>query len=146
MNIHEFDDIHPYLPEELPEVFDRLLTNPDFQSALQTVYQNLPLEQVAALIRSCKTAQELQAKLVYPVLTQLLEHASSGLTSDFSSVVSDAEKTKCHTFVSNHRDIVLDSAFLCYVLQDNGLIVAQILQSPMEGLRAYHKDDVQPTN
>ena len=32
------------------------------------------------------------------------------------------------------------------VLQDNGLIVAQILQSPMEGLRVYHKDDVQPTN
>ena len=126
MNIHDFDDIRPYLPEELPEVFDRLLANPDFQSALQTVYQNLPLEQVAALIRSCKTAQELQAKLVYPVLTQLLEHASAGLTSDFSSVVSDAEKTKCHTFVSNHRDIVLDSAFLCYVLQDNGLTTAEI--------------------
>ena len=126
MNIHDFDDIRPYLPEELPEVFDRLLANPDFQSALQTVYQNLPLEQVAALIRSCKTAQELQAKLVYPVLTQLLEHASAGLTSDFSSVVSNAEKTKCHTFVSNHRDIVLDSAFLCYVLQDNGLTTAEI--------------------
>ena len=126
MNIHDFDDIRPYLPEELPEVFDRLLANPDFQSALQTVYQNLPLEQVAALIRSCKTAQEMQAKLVYPVLTQLLEHASAGLTSDFSSVVSDVEKTKCHTFVSNHRDIVLDSAFLCYVLQDNGLTTAEI--------------------
>ena len=126
MNIHDFDDIRPYLPEELPEVFDRLLANPDFQSVLQTVYQNLPLEQVAVLIRSCKTAQELQAKLVYPVLTQLLEHASAGLTSDFSSVVSDAEKTKCHTFVSNHRDIVLDSAFLCYVLQDNGLTTAEI--------------------
>ena len=126
MNIHDFDDIRPYLPEELPEVFDHLLANPDFQAALQTVYQNLPLEQVSAMIRSCKTAQEMQAKLVYPVLSQLLEQASAGLTSDFSSVVSDAEKTKCHTFVSNHRDIVLDSAFLCYVLQDNGLTTAEI--------------------
>ena len=126
MNIHDFDDIRPYLPEELPEVFDHLLANPDFQAALQTVYQNLPLEQVSAMIRSCKTAQEMQAKLVYPVLSQLLEQASAGLTSDFSSVVSDAEKTKCHTFVSNHRDIVLDSAFLCYVLQNNGLTTAEI--------------------
>ena len=126
MNIHDFDDIRPYLPEELPEVFDHLLANPDFLAALQTVYQNLPLEQVSAMIRSCKTAQEMQAKLVYPVLSQLLEQASAGLTSDFSSVVSDAEKTKCHTFVSNHRDIVLDSAFLCYVLQDNGLTKAEI--------------------
>ena len=126
MNIHDFDDIRPYLPEELPEVFDHLLANPDFLAALQTVYQNLPLEQVSAMIRSCKTAQEMQAKLVYPVLSQLLEQASAGLTSDFSSVVSDAEKTKCHTFVSNHRDIVLDSAFLCYVLQDNGLTTAEI--------------------
>ena len=126
MNIHDFDDIRPYLPEELPEVYDRLLANPDFLSALKTVYQNIPIEQVAALIRSTKTAQELQAKLVYPVLTQLLEHASAGLTSDFSSVVNDTEKTRCHTFVSNHRDIVLDSAFLCYVLQDNGLTTAEI--------------------
>ncbi len=126
MNIHDFDDIRPYLPEELPEVYDRLLANPDFLSALKTVYQNIPIEQVAALIRSTKTAQELQAKLVYPVLTQLLEQASAGLTSDFSSVVNDKEKTRCHTFVSNHRDIVLDSAFLCYVLQDNGLTTAEI--------------------
>ena len=121
-----FDDIRPFNPEELPEVFDHLLANPDFQAALQTVYQNLPLEQGSAMIRSCKTAQEMQAKLVYPVLSQLLEQASAGLTSDFSSVVSDAEKTKCHTFVSNHRDIELDSAFLCYVLQDNGLTTAEI--------------------
>ena len=52
MNIHDFDDIRPFLPEELPEVYDRLLANPDFQSVVQTVYQNVPFEQVAALMRS----------------------------------------------------------------------------------------------
>lgn len=31
------------------------------------------------------------------------------------------------------------------VLTDNGFEVAQILQSPMEGLKAYHKNDVVPT-
>lgn len=126
MNIHDFDDIRPFLPEELPEVYDRLLANPDFQSAIQTVYQNVPFEQVAALMRSTKDANEFQTKLVYPVLTQLIQKASTGLTSNLSNVLTDQEKTKCHTFVSNHRDIVLDSALLCYVLQDNKLTTVEI--------------------
>ena len=75
MNIHDFDDIRPFLPEELPEVYDRLLANPDFQSVVQTVYQNVPFEQVAALMRSTKDANEFQTKLVYPVLTQLIQKA-----------------------------------------------------------------------
>ena len=126
MNIHDFDDIRPFLPEELPEVYDRLLANPDFQSVVQTVYQNVPFEQVAALMRSTKDANEFQTKLVYPVLTQLIQKASTGLTSNLSNVLTDQEKTKCHTFVSNHRDIVLDSALLCYVLQDNKLTTVEI--------------------
>ena len=126
MNIHDFDDIRPFLPEELPEVYDRLLANPDFQSVIQTVYQNVPFEQVAALMRSTKDANEFQTKLVYPVLTQLIQKASTGLTSNLSNVLTDQEKTKCHTFVSNHRDIVLDSALLCYVLQDNKLTTVEI--------------------
>jgi len=126
MNIHDFDDIRPFLPEELPEVYDRLLANPDFQSVIQTVYQNVPFEQVAALMRSTKDANEFQTKLVYPVLTQLIQKASTGLTSNLSNVLTDQEKSKCHTFVSNHRDIVLDSALLCYVLQDNKLTTVEI--------------------
>lgn len=38
MNIPaEFDDIRPYSPEELPQVFEELLADPSFQAVLTNV-------------------------------------------------------------------------------------------------------------
>ena len=38
-NIHDYDDIRPFLPEELPAVFDRLISDPEFKAAIETVYK-----------------------------------------------------------------------------------------------------------
>ena len=37
MDIHQFDAIRPFEPEELPEVFDRLLQNEQFKQGFQAV-------------------------------------------------------------------------------------------------------------
>ena len=90
---------------------------------IATAYKDLPFEAVADTLRSCKTNTEMQVKLVYPVLKQLLATQSQGLTSDFSSIANDGT---CYTFVSNHRDIVLDSALLDYSLLNNNMDTAEI--------------------
>jgi hypothetical protein len=44
MNIPaEFDDIRPYTPEELPQIFEELLSDKDFQAVIQSVMPNVPL-------------------------------------------------------------------------------------------------------
>lgn len=120
-DIHEFDDIRPFLPEELPEVYDRLLADERFQGIVKMLRPDVPTGQMEAMIRSCHTNQEFQARLIYPLLQEILSKASTGLTADFANVRGNG----C-TFVSNHRDIVLDSAFLDVVLLDHGLDTVEI--------------------
>lgn len=112
----EFDPIRPYEPEELPEVFDRLLADSQFQSVIAYVLPGVPLEAVAAKMRQCRTNLEFQKAFCYGFLDGLLSKASDGCTMDVSRIDTAGR----YTFVSNHRDIVLDSAFLDKMLIDSG--------------------------
>lgn len=124
MTIHDFDDIRPYLPEELPAVYNRLLQDPEFLGVLPYVCPDMPQEKIAAIMHGSKTNLEFQLNLVYPLLQRLLGMAATSISSNLSSL--DTEKEVAHTFVSNHRDIVLDSALLNYVLHNQGLNTAEI--------------------
>ncbi len=138
MNIHDFDDIRPFLPEELPAVYDRLLADPEFRNVLAYVYPGVPAEQLEALMRSSKTNLQFQLNMVRPMLTNLLSHAAKSLTSNFAAI--DNERDRPHTFISNHRDIVLDSALLSYVLAEEGLDTVEIAIGDNLLIRPWIKD------
>ena len=137
-NIHDYDDIRPFLPEELPAVFDRLLDDPEFKAVIETVYKGVPYEHVAQMIRSSKDSDEFQKVCIRPVLDNLLKSASTGLTCDFSAISGD--KSKSYTFVSNHRDIVLDSALLCYALLAEDMKTVEIAIGDNLLIRPWIKD------
>lgn len=124
MTIHDFDDIRPFLPEELPEVYDRLLADPEFKAVLAFVFPDIPFEALAQRMRGCSTNLEFQLQMVYPMLHQLLQKAATSLTANFQPIEGEGDRS--HTFISNHRDIVLDSALLSYVLHDNGYNTVEI--------------------
>lgn len=111
----EFDDIRPFESEELPEVYDRLLASEQFQQVLNYLYPNVPIEAIGQKMHQCKTSLEFQKVFAYPFLKGLIAKASTGCEMDSSAI----DNTKQYTFVSNHRDIVLDSAFLSVLLIDN---------------------------
>ncbi|PJF00800.1 1-acyl-sn-glycerol-3-phosphate acyltransferase [Prevotella intermedia] len=111
----EFDDIRPFESEELPEVYDRLLASEQFQQVLNYLYPNVPVEAIGQKMHQCKTSLEFQKVFAYPFLKGLISKASTGCDMDSSAI----DNTKQYTFVSNHRDIVLDSAFLSVLLIDN---------------------------
>lgn len=97
-------------------MFDRLLANEQFKAVTAYLYPGIPFEAIAAKMRQCKTNLDFQLAFCLDFLHGLLKKASLGITADFSSIsLSDR-----HTFISNHRDIVLDSALLSVVLHDAG--------------------------
>ena len=116
MNIHDFDTIRPFEPEELPAVYDRLLADQQFRAVLSYVLPGMPMDAVAAKMRSCRDSLEFQKTFCYGFLENLLEKASLGCDMDASAI----DNTGRYTFVSNHRDIVLDSALLDKLLIDVG--------------------------
>ncbi len=112
----DFDRIRPFEPEELPEVFERLIADQQFRAVVEHLYKDVPFEMIAQKMRSCKTCLDFQLAFCYAFLKDLLSKASTGCTMD----VTNVDVTKRYTFVSNHRDIVLDSALLDVLLVDAG--------------------------
>lgn len=111
-----YDDIRPFDPEELPAAFERLLSDAQFQQVLGYLYPGVPLEAVKTKMMACKTNLEFQLAFCYGFLKDLMAKASKG----FDMNVEAVDVTKRYTFVSNHRDIVLDSALLDVLLYDAG--------------------------
>ena len=111
-----FDAIRPFEPDELPAVYERLIGNDQFRAVAGHVFPGVPFDMLAAKMRSCATNIDFQKAFCYAFLKNLLAKASLGC--DFDS--SEIDLSHRHTFVSNHRDIVLDSALLDVLLVDNG--------------------------
>ena len=115
VQLSQYDEIRPYSPEELPAVLSELLEDPMFTAIVQNFFQGVPVEALKAKMLSCRNNLEFQKAFIYPLIKQLLAKNCTGLTFE-----SALEPTKRYTYVSNHRDIVLDSALLSIVLIENG--------------------------
>lgn len=112
----KYDSIRPYEPEELPEVYGRLIADEQFKTVVGKIFPQVPFEALAAKLMQCKTNLEFQIAFCYPFLKDLLSKASKGCDIDISAI----DICRRYTFVSNHRDIVLDSALLDVMLIDSG--------------------------
>lgn len=117
MNIpSEFDSIRPFEPEELPAVYDRLIADEQFRAVVAYLYPGVPFDAIEQKLRQCKTNLDFQKAFCYGFLQGLIDKASKGCDMD----VRQIDVARRYTFVSNHRDIVLDSAFLDKLLIDAG--------------------------
>ncbi len=111
----EFDTIRPWEPEDLPEVYERLLGNPQFKQVLAYLYPQVPFEMIAQKLKACKTNMEFQLAFAYDFVHGILKKAATSCEMDCTAL----DNTRNYTFISNHRDIVLDSAILDVLLVDN---------------------------
>ena len=119
----EFDEIRPYHDEELPAVFEELIADPAFRQVATAALPEMPFDTLAQLMRGCKTKTDFQKTCCYPLLKKIVSKATNGVTLDISAL---SERQRAYTYVSNHRDIVLDSGFLSVMLVERGLDTVEI--------------------
>ena len=123
MDTTEFDEIRPYNDEELPQIFEELIADPAFQKAATDAIPNVPFELLAQKIRACKSKLDFQETFCYGILWKIAADHTDGLTLDHTAV---PDKSKAYTYLSNHRDIILDSGFLSILLIDQGMDTVEI--------------------
>lgn len=111
----EFSSIRPFEDNEIPQVVDRLLADKQFLQILPAVFPGTPVEAIRHKARGCKTLLDFQLAFVYSLVKGIMAKASKGFDMDAKALDTKAN----YTFVSNHRDIVLDSALLDVLLVDN---------------------------
>lgn len=111
----EFEDIRPYNAEEIPQVVGELAQDSQFKEAVSKVFP-YPFEAIIAKALQCKSLLEIQKTFIYAFLKDILNRLSEGIDMQADCL----DKSGNYTFVSNHRDIVLDAALLSEMMVDNG--------------------------
>ena len=123
IDVNNFDDIRPYHDHELGPVIERLLEEPLFYKIMKWVYPSLGKNVIQGMMREISTIGEFQEQVSAPAFKVVSQLTTSGLT--FSNI-DFLEKEKAYLFLSNHRDIILDSALLNVSLMERGYKTTQI--------------------
>ena len=119
----EFDDIRPYYDDEVAPAIERLLKNAQFREVLNYLFPGERRNQVEQLLRSFTGQRDFQHALIKEFVFELLAGSSSNVECRSLEKIS---KTTAYTYISNHRDIVLDAAILSSLLADKGYETVEI--------------------
>jgi len=120
--LSEFDEIRPYEPEEMKEAFEALLGDRQFQHVLKGFAPWLPKGIRNGLLRlafrGVSTPLDFQLRFIKPVVKYIIRKHSDGCRLDDRLLAASGQDKASarYTFVTNHRDIVLDPAFLDLML------------------------------
>ncbi|MDR2086016.1 MAG: 1-acyl-sn-glycerol-3-phosphate acyltransferase [Dysgonamonadaceae bacterium] len=119
----EFDDIRPYYDDEAPEVINRLLENPEFKRAVGFIFPDRNWEKFKARLQTYQTRHDFQHLFIKEEVYKFVGKMSASIEcSGFENI----EKEKAFTYISNHRDIILDASLLCILLAYYGYDTAEI--------------------
>ncbi len=118
-----FDSIRPYIEEEIAPALERLVQNKQFINLLSTIYPLIPKDELKKRILQVDNVLQFQKNLIYPFLQNLEDTVTKGIRLEG---IDNVKKDKSYLYISNHRDIVLDSALLCFKLVDKGYDTTEI--------------------
>ena len=117
---NEFDEIRPYGVGEVKQAVESLLADRQFSRLLKGFVPWLPNWMRNGLVRlafvGVNTPLQFQLRFIKPIIRRLLRKCSNGYTFAYSGIAPGPER---YTFISNHRDIVLDSAILDLMLHEH---------------------------
>ena len=119
-----FEDIRPLNQDEVQSAIEELLASDEFRSAIRYIKPNLNWDEFAATMWACKTKEQFKSTLGYEAVMTVAQKTTFSLTVSGRSRLPEG-KPAC-TFISNHRDIVLDASFLNLILFDVGYGLTQV--------------------
>jgi len=116
----KFDHIRPFYDSEVNEAICSVVQHPMMKALMSFTFPDVEDEVWANQLKKTHSKRDFQINFIYPAIQQVLQRSSDGLTT------SGFEKLDKHTpylFISNHRDIILDTSLINVSLYDHGLIM-----------------------
>jgi len=122
-NNDKYQSIRCYNDSEANSIISKLLSQGQFARILSLLYPEDKIEEVRQYLKNTKTILDFQKGVVYPYLSKLVNNTISHLSV---SGLKRLNPRKSYLFISNHRDIVLDSALLNFLMFENGFNTTEI--------------------
>lgn len=116
----KFDAIRPYYDAEVNQAIQAGINHPILKAMMQFTFPEVDDEVWKTQLRKTHSIRDFQCNFIYEAIQKVLQKSSDGLsTSGFDKL----EPNTSYLFVSNHRDIILDTSLLNIALFDHGLVM-----------------------
>lgn len=116
----KFDAIRPYYDAEVNQAIQSGINHPILKAMMQFTFPEVEDEIWKAQLRKTHSIRDFQCNFIYEAIQKVLQKSSDGLTT---SGFEKLEPNTSYLFVSNHRDIILDTSLLNIALFDHGLVM-----------------------
>lgn len=125
MDAHNFDfsEIAPYDNGHFKDAIAKMVSEPGFEHAIRWILPKVDYDTFISHLKSCNNKQEFQSRIMANFLNELELKTTAGITA---SGIRNVTADKCYTFISNHRDIVLDASFLNLIFLRNGMKTSEV--------------------
>lgn len=114
----KFDAIRPFYDSEINEGILKVIDHPMMKALMGFCFPGLNEEIWKEQLKKTYSVRDFQCKFIYYGVKQVLEKSSDGLTA---SGFEKLEENTAYLYISNHRDIVLDTTLLNASLFEHGL-------------------------
>lgn len=123
MDLTKFDDIRPYNDSEVHPALERIVADKLFTDVAQYIFPGQDENLFKALLLSCHTKEDFQVKVMSQIVDRILKSTAKEVTFQGLEYFDGGKK---HLIVSNHRDIVLDSAIIQLILFKHNVATTEI--------------------
>jgi len=123
IDVHDFREMRPYTDAELREAIQRMVQEPLLIKMMKWVYPGLRKAEILSMFEEIGSVQQFQEEISAPAVKVITQMTTSGVS--FTNE-SEIEPNQAYLFISNHRDIILDSALLNVSLIERGIPTTEI--------------------
>lgn len=118
--MQKFDAIRPYYDSEVNEGIRACINNPMMKAIMNFTFPDVDDQVWKEQLSRTHSIRDFQCNFLYHSIQQVLKKSSEGLTT---SGFDKLEKNTAYLFISNHRDIILDTSLLNVSLFEHGLVM-----------------------
>ena len=115
--MQKFDAIRPFYETEVNEALQSVISHPMMKALMNFTFPEMEDEVWKEQLKKTHSIRDFQCNFIYHSVQKILENSSDGLTT---SGFEHLEKNNSYLFISNHRDILLDTTLLNAALFQNG--------------------------
>ncbi|RTY89371.1 1-acyl-sn-glycerol-3-phosphate acyltransferase [Flavobacterium sp. GT3R68] len=116
----KFDTIRPFYDAEINDAIRSVIHHPMMKALMNFTFPEMEDAEWKEQLKKTHSIRDFQCNFIYNSVQKVLEKSSDGLTtSGFEKLDSNTS----YLFISNHRDIILDTSLLNACLFDHGLIM-----------------------
>ena len=118
--MQKFDAIRPFYDSEINEALQNVVNHPMMKALMNFTFPDVADEVWKEQLRKTHSIRDFQCNFIYQSVQRVLEKSSDGLTT---SGFENLQPNTSYLFISNHRDILLDTTLLNTALFEHGLVM-----------------------